>query len=48
MELHVFVGFTFQEIASTLGVSKETVKRDWSFAKLWLRRTLTKGINHAG
>jgi hypothetical protein len=26
-----------------LGVSRDTVKRDWQFAKLWLLRELDRG-----
>ena len=31
---------TFEETAEVLGVSAETVKRDWKLAKAWLRREL--------
>jgi RNA polymerase sigma factor (TIGR02999 family) len=36
VELHVFVGLTFQEISAVLGPSDRTIKRDWDFAKAWL------------
>ena len=42
VELMFFGGLTEAEVASVLGVSERTVKRDWRFAKLWLRRALTK------
>lgn len=40
VELKFFGGLEAREIAETLGVSEKTVLRDWSFAKLWLRREL--------
>ncbi|MDE3168332.1 MAG: sigma-70 family RNA polymerase sigma factor [Acidobacteriota bacterium] len=36
VELRFFGGMTEQEIASLLGVSVPTVKRDWQFARSWL------------
>ena len=35
VELRFFGGCTEDEIAQVLGVSVETVKRDWRFAKAW-------------
>ncbi len=40
VELRFFGGLTNQEIAEAGGISVDTVKRDWSFAKLWLAREL--------
>jgi RNA polymerase sigma factor (TIGR02999 family) len=40
VELRFFAGLTVDEIASTLGISRATVKRDWATAKLWLRSRL--------
>jgi RNA polymerase sigma factor (TIGR02999 family) len=40
VELRFFGGLTLEETASALGVSVDTVKRDWRFAKLWLLREL--------
>ncbi len=40
VELHVFGGLTFEEIAEVLGVARGTVFRDWKHARLWLRRYL--------
>jgi RNA polymerase sigma factor (TIGR02999 family) len=42
VELRFFGGLTVEETADVLGVSAETVARDWRTAKLWLRRELTK------
>ena len=40
VELRVFGGLSNGEIAEVLAVSVDTIKRDWSFAKLWLAREL--------
>jgi RNA polymerase sigma factor (TIGR02999 family) len=37
VELRFFGGLTEEEIAGLLGISLRTVKRDWSFARAWLR-----------
>ena len=41
VELRFFVGMTVEETAEILGVSSRTVKRDWQFAKAWLKRRLS-------
>lgn len=41
VELRYFGGLTIEEAAETLGVSVETVKRDWRMAKAWLFAVLT-------
>jgi RNA polymerase sigma factor (TIGR02999 family) len=41
VELRFFAGLTLDEIASTLKISRATVKRDWATAKLWLRARLS-------
>jgi RNA polymerase sigma-70 factor, ECF subfamily len=40
VELRFFGGLSVEETAEVLGISVETVKRDWRFAKLWLSREL--------
>ncbi|MBT4560132.1 MAG: sigma-70 family RNA polymerase sigma factor [Planctomycetes bacterium] len=40
VELRHFVGLPFVEVAEILGISKETAKRDWAFAKAWLYKEL--------
>jgi RNA polymerase sigma-70 factor, ECF subfamily len=40
VELRVFMGLSVEEAAHVLGVSAETVKRDWRLAKAWLKREL--------
>lgn len=44
VELRFFAGLTVEEAAAVLGVSPETVKLDWKFAKSWLQRELSKTI----
>ena len=41
VELRYFGGLTVEETAEVLGVSPETVMRDWKFAKAWLLRQLS-------
>ena len=40
VELRFFGGLSIEETAEALNVSRETVKRDWTFAKMWLLRHL--------
>ena len=40
VELRFFGGLSVEETAEVLKVSRETVKRDWQFAKMWLLRQL--------
>ncbi len=42
VELHVFGGLQFDEIAEILGISRSTALRDWKHAKLWLKRELQR------
>jgi RNA polymerase sigma-70 factor (ECF subfamily) len=41
VELRYFGGLSVEETAEVLGVSAETVKRDWKMAKAWLFAALT-------
>jgi RNA polymerase sigma-70 factor (ECF subfamily) len=43
VEMRFFAGLTVEEIAEILDISPATVKREWSTAKLWLRRQM-KGL----
>jgi len=43
VEMRFFGGLTEDEIAAALGVSPETVRRDWRLARSWLRRKLGVG-----
>ena len=42
VELRFFGGLSVEETAEVLNVSRETIKRDWTFAKMWLLRHLRK------
>ncbi len=37
VKLRYFVGLTFAEAASLLGISVPTAERDWAYARAWLR-----------
>jgi RNA polymerase sigma factor (TIGR02999 family) len=40
VELRFFGGLSVEETAAVLGVSSDTVMRDWKLARAWLRREL--------
>jgi RNA polymerase sigma factor (TIGR02999 family) len=40
VEMKIFVGLSVAEIAAELGVSEDTVTRDWNFSRTWLAREL--------
>jgi RNA polymerase sigma factor (TIGR02999 family) len=42
VELRFFSGLGIEETAKVLGISPATVKREWSAAKAWLYREMTK------
>ena len=42
VELRYFGGLTEEEIVAALDISPRTVRRDWSFAKAWLSRELSR------
>ena len=41
VELRFFAGLTVEETAELLEISPATVKREWTVAKIWLRRELS-------
>jgi RNA polymerase sigma factor (TIGR02999 family) len=43
VELRFFGGLSVEETAEVLGVSSETVMRDWKFARSWLHAELSNG-----
>jgi RNA polymerase sigma factor (TIGR02999 family) len=42
VELRFFGGLTSEETAEVLGVSPDTVRRDWTLARTWLAREMKK------
>ncbi len=47
VELKFFGGLSVEETAEVLGISSDTVMRDWRFAKMWLLRELSgEKANH--
>jgi RNA polymerase sigma factor (TIGR02999 family) len=42
VEMRFFGGLSVEETAAALNVSTQTVLRDWSLAKAWLRREMTQ------
>jgi len=42
VELRYFGGLSVEETAAVLGISPETVGRDWQIARLWLRHELRR------
>lgn len=45
VELHHFLGLTFDEVAGVMGLSSRTVKRHWESAKAWLYHAISKGTS---
>ncbi|HLY17690.1 MAG TPA: sigma-70 family RNA polymerase sigma factor [Bryobacteraceae bacterium] len=43
VELRVFGGLTMEEAAEVLGLSAQSVRRDWKLAKAWLLRAMSRG-----
>jgi RNA polymerase sigma factor (TIGR02999 family) len=40
VEQRYFAGLTIEEVAEAMGIAPATVKREWSTARLWLKRRL--------
>jgi RNA polymerase sigma-70 factor (ECF subfamily) len=47
VELRYFGGLSDEEVAEVLGVSPRTVRHDWSVARAWLYRELSRGGDDA-
>jgi RNA polymerase sigma-70 factor, ECF subfamily len=45
VELRFFAGLTEEETARVLGVSAVPVKREWMFARAWLRELLSRQLS---
>src|SRR5215813_248202 len=48
VELRFFGGLSLEETAEVLKVSVGTVRRDWSLARAWLHRELSRGSDNSG
>ena len=44
IELRFFTGLTVEETAEVVGISSATVKRDWTAARAWLRRQISREL----
>ncbi len=42
VHLRFFAGLTVEQTAAVMGVSPRTIKRDWNFAKAWLRDEMSR------
>jgi RNA polymerase sigma factor (TIGR02999 family) len=43
VHLHFFAGLPIEQVAETLGVSRATAYRQWSYARAWLRNAMGEG-----
>ena len=43
VKLRYFTGLTIEETAKVLGVSPRTTKRNWAYARAWLKRAMDGG-----
>ncbi|HEY0928975.1 MAG TPA: ECF-type sigma factor [Gemmatimonas sp.] len=43
VELRFFAGLSIEDTATVMSLSPATIKREWTVAKAWLRRELTRG-----
>jgi len=44
VKLRVFVGMTIEEAARHPGISQTTAKRNWAYARAWLRREINSEV----
>jgi RNA polymerase sigma factor (TIGR02999 family) len=44
VELRFFAGLTIEEIAAVLELSPATIKREWAFARAWLKREIGRAL----
>ena len=45
IELRFFGGLSVEETAGVLGISPQSVLRDWKLARVWLKREMRKGLS---
>jgi DNA-directed RNA polymerase specialized sigma24 family protein len=43
VKLRFFAGFTLEETAQMLGISRATAERHWAYARAWLFGKLNQG-----
>jgi RNA polymerase sigma factor (TIGR02999 family) len=43
IKLRFFAGLPIEQVAEILDISSRTAKRDWTFARAWLRREMDRG-----
>jgi RNA polymerase sigma factor (TIGR02999 family) len=48
VKLRVFAGMTIEEAARHLGISQTTAKRNWAYARAWLRREINREVGGDG
>jgi RNA polymerase sigma factor (TIGR02999 family) len=48
VKLRFFAGFTLKEAAESLGISKRTAERLWTFARAWLFDRLSRDLDGPG
>lgn len=46
IELRFFGGLSMEEAAEVMGISVQTVRRDWNFARVWLARAMQPAAPH--
>lgn len=46
VKLRFFAGLTIEQAADALGISPSTADRNWAYARAWLYRKLSKGVQN--
>jgi RNA polymerase sigma factor (TIGR02999 family) len=48
VKMRYFAGFSLDQIAKVLGISRRTADRYWAYARAWLHREITRGQTQTG
>jgi hypothetical protein len=48
VKLRFFAGLTMPQVAEALGIPLRSAERNWTYAKTWLHRELSKGESQEG
>jgi RNA polymerase sigma factor (TIGR02999 family) len=48
VKLRYFAGLTMPEVAAAMGVPLRTAERNWTFARTWLKRELSREVGQIG